>query len=78
MSSYIPLESEKYYESILSKIEKVLLNYNKKNKFILRIIIFGFKGLTWTKPKQMYIHCNRYFLNTRNNNAFLTALFWSL
>ena len=33
MGSYIPLESEKYYESILSKIEKVLENYNKKYVF---------------------------------------------
>ena len=30
MGSYIPLESEKYYESILSEIEKVLKNCNKK------------------------------------------------
>ena len=57
MGSYIPLESEKYYESILSKIEKVLENYNKKYKNILRIIIFGFEGLTWTKPEQNLNKC---------------------
>jgi hypothetical protein len=34
MCLYIPLEWERYYESILSKIEKVLQNYDKKYKFI--------------------------------------------
>ena len=28
MGSYIPLESEKYYESIVSKIEKKSLQYS--------------------------------------------------
>jgi hypothetical protein len=31
MGSYIPLESEKYYESIVSKIEKSKKNKNNKN-----------------------------------------------
>ena len=31
MGSYIPLESEKYYESILSKIEKKVKTLKNKN-----------------------------------------------